>query len=86
MYIFDNQTQFCIPTYGYYPVIIDFGFSYIKELEGQSFWSNLNHTDIGMTTDRFDNYADPKLFLVTTSNQLKKYKYSENTKKLIKIF
>jgi hypothetical protein len=85
LYILDNQTQFCIPTYGYYPVIIDFGFSYIKDLEGQSFWSNLNHTDIGMMTDRFDNYADPKLFLVTTSKQLKKYKYSKNTKKLLNI-
>jgi len=30
LYVLDEDNQFCVPTFGHYPVIIDFGFSYKK--------------------------------------------------------
>ena len=33
----DNDNQFCVPTFGYYPVIIDFGFSYSDAIKNSQF-------------------------------------------------
>ena len=32
VYKLDEDNQFCVPTFGYYPIIIDFGFSYIENM------------------------------------------------------
>ena len=82
LYVLDNDNQFCIPTCGYYPVIIDFGFSYIEDLEDGYCWPSLGHTDVGFMSDRFDWVADPKLFLVTVSNEIR---YKRKTKKSLKL-
>lgn len=85
LYILDQETQFCIPTYGYFPVIIDYGFSYIEYEEPGSLLSALAHTDIGFMSDRFDWVADPKLFLVTLSDELLEHKKSKKSLKFRKI-
>lgn len=72
VYILDTDNQFCVPTYGYYPVIIDYGFSYSSDLDDRPLWKPLAHTDIGFTTDRFDPVADMKLFLVSVSYELRR--------------
>jgi len=88
LYVLDKDTQFCVPTYGHYPVIIDFGFSYAKELNGNYLWPSMNHTDIGFLSDRFDHVADTKLFLVTVADELKatsnyeQFRDKDNAKKL----
>jgi hypothetical protein len=82
LYVLDEENQFCVPTYGHYPVIIDFGFSYIGDMENNPLWQTLNHTDVGFLSDRFDPIADPKLFLVTVSDEIKEARKSKNSKKL----
>ena len=74
VYSVDDENHFCIPSLGYYPVIIDFGFSYIGNMDHGPMWSSLAYTDTGFMSDRFDWVADPKLFLVTVSKEMKDYR------------
>ena len=71
VYKLDEDNQFCVPTFGYYPIIIDFGFSYIENMNDKPLWTSLEHTDYGFMSDRFDWVADPKLFLITVSDEMK---------------
>ena len=86
LYKFDDSTKFLVPTYGYYPVIIDCGFSYSKGLEDNYLYPSLGHTEVGFLSYKFDHIADPKLFLVSVSNEFKMYKEdSKIAKKLRRI-
>ena len=69
VYLLDN-TCICIPTHGYYPKIIDYGFSYCDSLKGEGIYSTLAHTNVGFMTNRYDPLADAKLFLLTSSDEL----------------
>ena len=69
-YIIDDKNYFLVPTYGYIPVVIDFGFSYSEALKGESLFPSLNHTHAGFTSYRYDFLADPKVFLVTVSDEI----------------
>ena len=80
LYVFDDENQFVVPTRGYYPVVIDYGFSYVKEMEGGPLWPSMAHTDVGFLSDRFDWVADPKLFLVTTSSDLINHRENKKSK------
>lgn len=80
LYVLNETTAFAIPTFGYIPVIIDFGFSFIDKLNNNFLTSSLGHTEIGFTSDRFDWVADPKLFLVTLFNELKQTRRTKNVK------
>jgi hypothetical protein len=71
LYVIDEENQFLVPTHGHYPVIIDFGFSYIKDLEDGPAWPSMAHTDVGFMSDRYDWVADPKLFLVTVAKEIR---------------
>jgi hypothetical protein len=82
LYSLDDNNHFCIPTLGVYPRIIDFGFSYICDLDEGPLWPSMAHTDVGFMSDRFDWVADPKLFLVSTVFDMMKYRKSKNVKKL----
>jgi hypothetical protein len=82
LYVIDENNQFCVSTRGCYPVIIDFGFSYSCDSNGQPLWATMNHTDVGFLSDRFDPIADPKLFLVTVSDEIHSAKKSKKSKKL----
>ncbi|MHA1988816.1 MAG: hypothetical protein ACW98D_19530 [Promethearchaeota archaeon] len=66
LYVIDEDNQYAIPTHGYYPVIIDYGYSYISELDNGPAWPSMGHTRHGFTSDRFDWVVDPKLFMITT--------------------
>lgn len=86
LYVLDDDNQIAVPTFGYYPVIIDFGFSYIEDLNSGPLWSTLAHTNVGFMSDRFDWVADPKLFLVTVSGEIKENRRkSKNALKLRRI-
>lgn len=80
LYKIDDENQFCVPTLGYYPVIIDFGFSYISDMDDGPLWPSLAHTDVGFLSDRFDWVADPKLFLVTVSDEIKTKRKTKKSK------
>lgn len=85
LYVIDKDNQYCVPTLGYRPVIIDYGFSYIGDMDNGPLWPSLGHTDIGFISDRFDPIADPKLFLVSVSSEIKEKQNSKKSKKLRKI-
>ena len=85
LYVLDEQTQFYVPTYGYYPVIIDYGFSYCQDMDGDFMWPTLNHTEVGFLCDRFDPIADPKLFLVSVSGEIRDERKTKNSRKLLNI-
>jgi hypothetical protein len=80
LYKLDEENQFCIPTYGYYPIIIDYGFSYIKDMEDAPLWTSLAHTEVGFMSDRFDKIADPKLFLISVSDEIKRKRGTKKSK------
>lgn len=85
LYVLDEDTQICIPTFGHYPVIIDFGFSYISDMKDDYLWPSMGHTDVGFTSDRFDPVADPKLFLVSVAEDLRRKRNNSASKKFNKI-
>lgn len=82
LYVLDEENQFAVPTYGYYPIIIDFGFSYIQDLEDGPLYPSMGHTDVGFMSDRFDWVADPKLFLVSVSSEIKEKRKTKRARKL----
>jgi len=85
LYVIDEDTQFYVSSNGFYPVIIDFGFSYCKDNSQDYYYSTFNHTDAGFYTDRFDEFADPKLFLLTSSNEIHTHKETRKTNVLYNI-
>jgi len=74
LFILDENDCVCIPTRGYMPKIIDYGFSYVKELDNNYIWSSLAHTEIGFMSNRYDSISDIKLFLITMSNEMKRFR------------
>jgi hypothetical protein len=79
LYVLDENRTYLVPTYGYYPTIIDFGFSYIKNCESSPAYGPLAFTDIGHITTNYDRNADAKLFLTSVSYEMRKYKKSEES-------
>jgi hypothetical protein len=77
LYILDENRTYLVPTYGYYPIIIDFGFSFNKNCEERPMYGALAHTDIGFIPSVYDQHSDAKLFLTSVSSEMKKYKKSE---------
>ena len=85
LYKIDEENQFCVPTLGTYPVIIDYGFSYIDDMKDGPLWPSMAHTDVGFISDRFDWVADPKLFLVTVSDEIKSKRRTKKAKRLRRV-
>lgn len=71
LYILDDETQICIPTFGFFPVIIDFGFTYTKDCEDKPLYPGMSLTEIGFTSNCYDPIVDLKVFLISTSSHLK---------------
>lgn len=70
LYILPSGEAIPVPTYGYHPVIIDFGYGYVRDMEGKKNVSNIYHSQYGFTGDVSDPVVDMKLFLLTTSHHL----------------
>lgn len=71
LYVMDEKNVFCVPSFGHYPVIIDYGFSYSSDLNNKNLISCLSFTNIGFYSDRFDSIADPKLFTISVCMEIK---------------
>jgi hypothetical protein len=74
-----NDVYYMVPTYGRYPVLIDFGFSYSKSSEKAQMNCSLGHTQYGFIQCEKDQYTDAKLFLCSVSNEINKYKNSDTS-------
>lgn len=85
LYVLDEENQFCVPTLGSFPVIIDFGFSYIKGLDDGPLWPSMGHTNVGFTSSQFDPFSDPKLFLVTVSGEIKEKRATKKSKRFRRV-
>lgn len=85
LYVIDEENQFCVPTHGHYPVIIDFGFSYINDLDDGPAWPSMAHTDVGFMSDQYDWVADPKLFLVTVAKEIRDKRRNNKANKFKRI-
>jgi hypothetical protein len=81
LYVLDEENQFCVATNGHYPIIIDFGFSYISDLDNGPAYPSMAHTDVGFMSDRFDPFSDPKLFLVSVANDIDVNRKGKTNKK-----
>lgn len=81
LYVLDDNTKFYIPSYGTCSTIIDYGFSYCKS---KYLYQSLAHTEIGFTTNQFDWIADPKLFLVNISYEMKKKRGDLHLRNIVK--
>jgi hypothetical protein len=84
-YIIDENRTYLTPTYGYYPIIIDFGFSFNDHCQEKPLYGALAHTDIGFIPSVYDQHADSKLFLTSVSHEMRKYKKSELSTKFRKL-
>ena len=76
IYVLDNE-YYIVPTYGFYPIIIDFGFSYSKMSNGTQMNCTLAHTKYGFIQCKEDKHSDPKLFLTSVSHEINKYKKND---------
>ena len=74
LFVLDNENQIAVPTLGYEPKIIDFGFSYAEIMQGKPLYTSLAHTGVGFMSSLHDPIADLKLFLLTVSNELKLFR------------
>lgn len=77
VYVIQNK-KYIIPTYGFYPVILDYGFSYTQSMTDKNLpiYGPLAHTDVGFMGSLCDKMSDPKLFLITVSDELRRHRES----------
>jgi len=64
MYIIDGNS-FVIPTFGFFPVIIDMGLSYCDALQGGTTKTPVEHYDKGLQSSTFDKFNDIHHFLIS---------------------
>lgn len=70
LYKINDNTNYLIPTNGYYPVIIDYGYSYCKRLNGKPLYSSLLFENLGFTPFKFNKTVDMRVFLISLNNDL----------------
>lgn len=69
LYLIDDHTEILLPTFGVLPNIIDYGFAYC-DVPDNDLTCTLVHTQYGFTSTRFDPFADIKLFLISTTDDM----------------
>lgn len=68
IFIINNEVKTAIiPTFGFYPCFIDFGFAYTKEMNGLPIYSGIHHDNNGYINFDFDHFTDFKTLLVRLS-------------------
>ncbi len=90
VYVLGEGNAVAIPTYGFKPMIIDFGFSASKDLENHPAYISLAYTDSGYASPAFDPIADSKILLVSLAEDFKecrpRFKYTTKFRNLVKNF
>lgn len=74
VYKLDDDNVFYVPTYGYIPIIIDYGFGRSDDLLNKPSYISLAYNDAGYMAPAYDHMADMKLFLVTISEDFREYR------------
>lgn len=70
VYVLDDKNIFMVPSHGYCPVIIDYGFSYIDSMKKEYLYPSLGHTSVGFRSYTHDPVYDSQLLCVTVAGEL----------------
>ena len=76
LYVLNETNQFLIPSRGYYPVIIDYGYSYTKCLNTKPFWNTLKFSNIGICPNQSNFFHDITRFIMSVNRLVMKYKHT----------
>lgn len=80
LYVLQDE-KYLVPSYGYMPVIIDFGYSYNQNCHGTNMNTVCAYTHDGFTSAIYDNDKDFKVFLCHFSYRIVDYfKHSKNVR------
>lgn len=79
LYVVNETNQFIVPSRGYYPVIIDYGYSYTKNLNNLPFWNTFKFSDVGICPNQPNFLHDIKRFIISISRLFMKYKHTPNS-------
>jgi hypothetical protein len=79
-YVLEDDNIFYIPTWGYIPVIIDYGFGSVDDLstENKYLSCSLAYTESGYMSPSFDMLADAKILLISIADDLKDFRRDIN--------
>ncbi|MCH9716186.1 MAG: hypothetical protein K0U52_03775, partial [Gammaproteobacteria bacterium] len=66
------------------PKIIDYGFSYVDNIDNGPMYQSLAHTNVGFITCKSDPFTDAKLFLASFSSHAVRYRRSRSVLNLRK--
>jgi hypothetical protein len=69
VYRIDGEA-FAIPTFGFFPVIIDMGMSYCESLKGDTMKTSVEHYRKGLQATLFDKLNDMHHFLLSAMNKV----------------
>lgn len=89
LYVFEISDSVCfalLPTFGYYPIIIDYGFSFCKDIIGGPLLTGIHHNNKGYINHQYDELTDFKTMLVrlaSTEYNFDKSNRSAEFKKII---
>jgi serine/threonine protein kinase len=75
IYKLDATNIVTVPTFGYTPAIIDFGFGRSDDLNGNPMCISVSFTNSGYMSPAFDPLADMKIFLISMSEDLIRYRF-----------
>ncbi len=69
LYVFEYNSicYALLPTYGYYPIIIDYGFSFSEDLIGGPLLTGIHHNNKGYMNHQYDEFTDFKTMLTRLS-------------------
>jgi hypothetical protein len=69
LYVVDDANLFYVPGYGHMAVMMDYGFSYSKDLRDTPLMCSMAHTEYGFRPTAFDPLSDIILLLVSLSEE-----------------
>ena len=81
----DEDNVFSVPTHGWMPVVIDYGFAYIDKIDEGPMYQSLAHTNVGFISCAPDPFADAKLFLASVSSHTARYRRTKIVLKMRKL-
>ena len=74
LYVLNDHEQILIPTYGHYPVLIDYGCAFANTSNTMYLNQTMSNTDIGCFSYKTDWFSDARILLATTSDIVKRYR------------
>ncbi len=80
LYKLDANNVVMVPTFGYIPVIIDFGFGRSDDNDGHPLSCSIAFTTSGYMSPAYDPFADMKVFLTSLSRDLMYHRQCRETK------